>query len=377
MAIKRGKSIADRLTGTSSADQLFGFGGNDTLTGSGGNDLLDGGTGADRMSGGRGNDTYIVDRSADRVIESAGQGKDTVKSSVSLTIGSNIEHLILTGTKAINGELSSSAGETGNSVTGNSATNVLVGAFGNDVIIGAGGIDVLFGRDGNDTLLPGPGNGVGDRVVGGTGYDTIDYRDARGPVQVLLAAGPNGTFSWHAANDVVLEVEAVVGSRFGDNLQAAPFADVGFHAAAFGGAGNDRIVGSGAFYDRMRGDDGNDTLVGATGEEDFWLQYDRGFDFVTDYRASGQDHVFIVGREFGLSTNPNNFISPAEFGTAGPSDTGATGFVLFDGIERLVYVAATGALWADKDGVAGPAAPVVIAIFTNGSGPSAADIFVV
>ncbi len=105
MATKRGTNFRDTLAGTNGNDVLLGLGGNDTLTGSTGNDLLDGGTGADRMTGGKGNDTYIVDSAGDRVIEAANQGTDTVKSSISLAIGINVEHLILGGTKAINGAL--------------------------------------------------------------------------------------------------------------------------------------------------------------------------------------------------------------------------------------------------------------------------------
>jgi hypothetical protein len=115
--------------------------------------------------------------------------------------------------------------------------------------------------------------------------------------------------------------------------------------------------------------------VGAGGgsSEDFWLQYNRGFDFVVNYRQSGDDHVFIVGSEFGLGTNPNNFIATAEFGSGD-----VQGVPQFTGIQKLFYETTTGILWGDKDGGAGPGAPIIIAIFAQGSvGPTAADIFVV
>ena len=50
------------------------------------------------LTGGDGNDTYIVDNVGDQVTEAAGEGTDTVKSSVNFTLGANVENLTLTGT---------------------------------------------------------------------------------------------------------------------------------------------------------------------------------------------------------------------------------------------------------------------------------------
>ena len=58
--------------------------GNDTLIGGAGNDTLNGGAGDDTMVGGAGNDTYVVDAAGDVVTELAGEGTDTVQSSVTL-----------------------------------------------------------------------------------------------------------------------------------------------------------------------------------------------------------------------------------------------------------------------------------------------------
>src|SRR5438445_677547 len=78
--------------------------GADTLTGAGGDDILNGGTGADAMAGGTGNDIYFVDNAGDVVTELAGQGTaDLVKSTISWSLGANVENLTLFGAAAING----------------------------------------------------------------------------------------------------------------------------------------------------------------------------------------------------------------------------------------------------------------------------------
>ena len=85
------------------------------------------------MNGGLGNDTYIVDNSGDLVLEtSAAGGIDSVQSSATFTLGSNIESLTLTGANAINGTGNNLA----NTLTGNGAANILDGGVGADTMPG-------------------------------------------------------------------------------------------------------------------------------------------------------------------------------------------------------------------------------------------------
>src|SRR5262245_54223946 len=93
----------DTMTGGRGDDTLSGLAGNDILIGGEGHDLLDGGTWADTMQGGAGHDTYVVDVAGDVVMENLDEGTDTVQSSITYTLGANLENLTLTGTAAVNG----------------------------------------------------------------------------------------------------------------------------------------------------------------------------------------------------------------------------------------------------------------------------------
>src|SRR3569623_1560276 len=123
---------------------------NNILAGNSLNNTLDGGAGADTLSGGLGNDTYVVDNTADVVTENLNEGTDTVQSSVTYTLGNNVENLTLTGTAAING-----TGNTlDNILTGNSLANVLTGGLGDDTYVtSTGDVVVEAANAGTDTVL--------------------------------------------------------------------------------------------------------------------------------------------------------------------------------------------------------------------------------
>jgi Ca2+-binding RTX toxin-like protein len=85
-----GEDGDDFVSGGADNDRLYGGNGVDWLDGGGGNDILDGGVGADTMVGNFGNDIYYVDDVGDVTTEfSAGDGLDTVYSSVSFTLASS------------------------------------------------------------------------------------------------------------------------------------------------------------------------------------------------------------------------------------------------------------------------------------------------
>jgi Ca2+-binding RTX toxin-like protein len=184
----------DTLNGGAGNDVLYGGAGNDTLNGGTGNDLMDGGSGRDKMTGGTGDDTYVVDGSGDSVTEKAGEGIDTVRSSVSYTLGSNVENLVLTGTAT-----TGTGNSLDNAITGNAKNNTLNGGAGNDILDGGAGNDLLIGGQGADTYKFGLGGGK----------DVINTSDTDGGHDVLaLGAGVGSHDLWFArsGNDLVVSI---------------------------------------------------------------------------------------------------------------------------------------------------------------------------
>nr|WP_282597143.1 calcium-binding protein [Rhizobacter sp. SG703] len=263
-----GGSSADVLEGLSGNDTLSGLGGNDQLFGHAGNDLLDGGTGNDTMQGGKGDDSYVVNASADVVIELTGEGMDSVSSSVTWSLGSNLENLTLTGTGTING-------------TGNDQANRLTGGAGANRLDGGIGADTMIGGAGNDTYVVDNAADVITEVSGG-GTDTVE-----------------SSVSYSLTTEV--ERLTLTGTA---NLAAT-------------GNGLANVLTGNAGDNRLDGGVGSDSLIGGAGNDVYVV--DVSGDAITEASGAGTDTVESTSTTYTLATNVENLVL---VGSAGISGTG-------------------------------------------------------
>jgi len=195
----RGNDEANVLTGNSGSNRLWGEGGNDTLIGNAGNDQLDGGTGDDSLIGGTGNDIYFIDSVGDTVTELAGEGRDTVRSEISFTLGSEVDWLELQG----NGHIDGTGNALANVLRGNSGDNVLSGLGGNDKLYAGAGSDSVDGGTGNDWLEGGAGQ---DFFTGGSGSDRFVFREGDFGGNTTLTADVLHDFRHNEADKIRLDL---------------------------------------------------------------------------------------------------------------------------------------------------------------------------
>ncbi len=231
-----------------------------TIRGGAGNDVLDGAGGVDTMIGGLGNDSYVVDAAGEVVTELAGEGTDTIRTTLaaySLAALPNIENLTNIGAGAFNG-----TGNAANNVmTGNIGVDTLNGGDGDDTLIGGGSNDILNGGNNNDTIDGGAGN---DTMNGGAGNDTYFVDVATDNITGETATGGLDTVNVSAA------AYTMAGNVENMNyIGAGDFAGTGNGSdnVIVGGAGNDTLNGGGG-NDTMEGRGGNNALIGAGGAAD-------------------------------------------------------------------------------------------------------------
>ena len=301
----------DTLTGLSNDNDLFGLGGNDQLYGLDGNDRLDGGTGIDVMVGGLGNDTDVVDNVGDTVTENPNEGTDLVESSVTYTLGANVENLTLTGTAAING-----TGNTLNNVlTGNSAANALAGGTGNDTYVvdvgdavteaASAGIDTVqsaitwtLGANLENltligtTAINGTGNTLNNALVGNSAANVLDGGTG---ADSMTGGDGNDTYVVDSVSDTVTEnlnegtdlVQSSVTYTLGASVENLTLTGT----TAINGTGNtldNTLIGnSGANV--LTGGTGADSMTGGAGNDTYVV--DNVSDTVTENVNEGTDLV--------------------------------------------------------------------------------------
>ena len=314
-----GNDAANTLSGDGGDDVLYGHGGNDTIYGDAGDDRIDGGTGADTMIGGAGNDIFYVDDGGDITVENTNEGHDTVYSSVTHTLGENVDDLYLNEVlfdplaflfgngDGGNPNFDGTGNDIANSIYGNSGDNTLSGLGGNDTLQGGLGQDILDGGDGDDVLDGGTGN---DTLIGGAGndtyyvdtiYDTIIEAQDEGFDSVISTDSyalsdnieelrlNNEYYAWGTGN----EQENFIYGYTGENTLE--------------GMGGDDYLDGHAGDDALYGGDGNDWLYGgedAYVEEAYGGYYFDGEEFIrtggiylasnNDYLDGGDIGVFII-----------------------------------------------------------------------------------
>lgn len=333
------------IVGSRFDDVLLGGRDQDILNGAAGDDILDGLGGNDQLRGGRGDDTYFIDGIAEIDKSLSDPSVDTVKTSLSYTLGAEQENLTLLGTGNINGTGNAKA----NFITGNGANNALAGSGGSDTLNGRAGADMLTGQEGADTLVGGPandilnGSGGNDELSGGTGSDTAN------------------------------------GGKGNDNIKGGAGSD-----SLLGGAGNDGLNG-GDGRDQLKGQDGVDTLDGGPGNDelaggsdnDVFLFNDRlgagNVDTIMDFGGAGVAARDLIHLDEAIFTSLSTGALP---GTAFESGAGLTAAATPEG--RIIYDTTSGTLYYDADGNGTDFAAIQFAVITTAvNGLSAADFVIV
>ncbi len=267
-------SLAINGTGNALNNYMSGNGASNIISGLAGNDTLNGGAGADSLYGGQGNDIFVVDNIGDVVGENASEGTDGVYSSLSWTLGVNLENLSLTGTDAING-------------TGNSLSNVISGNAGNNVLNGAGGVDRLVGGAGNDTYVVDTTTDVLTELSGG-GIDTVQSSVSQTLGAYLENLTLTGTGAISATGNT--ENNVLTGNSANNTLT--------------GGDGNDTLSGGA----------GSDSMVGGTGDDTYIV--DVSTDMLTELSDEGTDTV-ISGVSWTLAATFENLTLTGTTATSG------------------------------------------------------------
>ena len=351
----------------------LGGAGDDNLTGTALADHLSGGAGVNVLTGFGGNDWYTVSNATTTIVEAAGGGTDSVRSSVATyVLPDNVENLFLLPNQPspITLNWTGNAGDNHLNAAGNTIGGVtFFGLGGNDRLVGSSDADVLDGGDGNDfidggafgpflghdTIRGGAGDDVisfsafpsgfirtfspSDVVDGGTGTDQVgisgNYTGSDALVlnattltnvevlALLPGAGNSYAITMHDGN-VAAGVEMTI---FAGNLGAGQ--NFTFNGAAetdgffrtFGGLGTDTITGGGlsdGFYFGPNKWQAGDSVTGGGGTND-QLALDGDYTVTIGTSADVEVLVLLASPDAG---NPNDFnITLADAWTSGAART--------------------------------------------------------
>jgi hypothetical protein len=281
-----GSSQADQLTGDEAVNNFTALGGDDSMVGGGGDDVLDGGTGVDTadystntepivanldagtvdgastddltaievIEGSPFDDTFVDEAGVDNTYN-GGNGTDRVTyapapGATVVTLGT--DQTVNDGdgsTDSLPSIEDATGSGFGDTITGDTEPNALVGGGGNDTISGADGGDAIAGEGGNDTVSGGEGD---DDADGGDGADTIN------------GDGGDDDLSGDAGNDALLGSagdDTLTGGDGDDDLRGEGGIDT------LEGAGGNDFANGGSDNDTVRGGEGDDTVLGEGGND--------------------------------------------------------------------------------------------------------------
>ncbi len=334
------------VTGGAAADSITGSSGNDVLSGGAGNDLLIAGSGFDRLDGGDGDDTLSFGLFFDgNDTVAGGSGTDTL--SVDQTSGlGDLAFLNVTSVERLS--LADNSGQVTLDTRAQAAgiNTVVLASGGEDVKVNAAGFStgvnfLASANSGDVSLVGGAGNDVftftgdanlnsADKLVGGSGYDTVVIGNGAGTsgsgvafegtlgsgvvgieqitvVDAATGTGSTGTVTltlnsgFNSGAAVLVDAQALNGTG-----ESFSFTNEGSgRVTVLGGAGSDEIYGGsaadsisgGAGNDYIDGGAGNDVLVGGDGDDT--LVGGSGVDTLTG--GAGND-VFVVSPGTSTST---------------------------------------------------------------------------
>jgi Ca2+-binding RTX toxin-like protein len=347
------------------ADSIVGNAGSDTLTAGGYNDTLVAGSGLATLIGGGGNDTFVVNNTADVVEDSLTGHSNSLMSSVSFSLPTNVNASTLTGSANLVG----TANAANDSLTGNAGLDTLVGGSGTDTLVAGSGLATLVGGTGNDTFvvnsaldviqsassgghnlilasssftlptnvnaltlsgvanISATGNTVADTLTSGAGQDTLT---AGSGLATLIGGLGNTTFVIDNANDVVQDtvsfttnsIDASVSYTLVTNVNTLILAGT-TNLSGTANGGNDTLVSNA----------GLDTLVGGVGNETFVVS--NSADVIQD-TATTASNVVESSVNYVLDANVNTLVLTGTGNIVGQANAANDTLFSNTGVDTLI-----------------------------------------